>query len=290
MTDLLPRVALESSVIAHGLPHPHNLEAERLMCGAIERGNAEPSMIALVDGQLKSGLTHEEVTRLASESHVEKVSTKDIARVMASGRLGATTVASTIWCANRLGIEVIATGGIGGIHRGNPFDVSADIITLGSTPVTLVCSGAKTILDLPATREALESHGVTVIGYQTDSFPAFYSPASNLSVDTSCQHIDEIAHIVRARDNLGITSAILVCVPVPEDAGLSADELETLIEAAYRSAEMADVSSSALTPYLLAYLSQHSDGRTLAANLALLENNASVAAAIARALTPNAGE
>ncbi len=289
MQTFKTRVAIESSVIAHGLPHPVNMKAERVMREAIESKGCEPAMIALLDGKLSIGLTRAQVSRIVSADRVEKTSMKDISRVIASGAIGATTVASTIWCAKRAGIDVSVTGGIGGVHRGDRFDVSADIVALGETPATLVCSGAKTILDLRGTREALETHGVTVIGYRTDRFPAFYTRESALDVDERCDSVSEIADIVKTRDALGITSAILVCVPVPSAAALPADDLESLIAAAHRAADMSNVSAAALTPFLLDYLTKHSDGRTLEANLALLENNARIAAEIASALVATEG-
>jgi pseudouridine-5'-phosphate glycosidase len=252
---------------------------------AVEEHGADPAMVAILDGRLEFGLAHEDVLRLATSADVTKVSVKDIAHVMALHGFGATTVAATAWSAHRVGIEIVATGGIGGVHRDLAFDISGDIATLGRTPTTVVCSGAKSILDIRATREVLETNGVTVVGFQTDAFPAFYSPGSGLSVDIRCDSIPEVARIVRTRDEIGMQTAILVCVPVPEGAGIPADELETLIEAAHRAAEMDDISASTLTPYLLSHLAAHSNGRTLDANLALLRNNASVAAELACALS-----
>lgn len=279
-----PRVALESTVIAHGLPYPQNLRLARRLEARVREVGAEPATIAILRGELRAGLTDAELHHLATASDIRKVSRRDLPIVVAQKGDGATTVASTMFIAHHFGIEVFATGGIGGVHRGAVFDISADLPELARTPVVVVCAGAKAILDLPATLEWLETHGVTVIGYGADEFPAFYSRQSGLPVDVRVDSAAEVAAIVRAKRQLGMQNGLLVCVPVPAEAELPAPVVEPAIEQALSEAAARGMRGKALTPFLLARVSELTGEASMRTNLALLENNAHVAAQIALAL------
>ncbi len=280
----LPRVALESTVIAHGLPYPHNLRLARRLEAQVREHGAEPATIAILQGELRAGLTDSELHHLATSANVRKVSRRDLPIVMAQKLDGATTVATTMFIAQHFGIEVFATGGIGGVHRGGVFDISADLPELAQTPVTVVCAGAKAILDLPATLEWLETHGVTVLGYRTDEFPAFYSRRSGLPVDVRVESPEEAADIVCAQRALGLRCGLLICAPVPAAAELPAHIVEPAIEQALREAAAQGLRGKALTPFLLARVSALTEKASLHTNMALLENNARIAAQIAVAL------
>lgn len=277
-------VALESTVITHGLPYPHNLALAQEMEAIVRRHGAEPRTVAILGGELLAGLTAPQMTQLAQSRHVRKVSRRDLPIVVARREDGSTTVATTMWIAARAGIHVFATGGIGGVHRGNGFDVSADLQELAQTPVIVVCAGAKAILDLPATLEYLETHGVTVIGWQSDEFPAFYSRRSGLPVDMRCDSADDVVALWRAKQQLQLPGGLLVTVPVPIEEEIPANEIEPLILQAVAEAEQQGLRSAQVTPYLLSRLVALSGERSLHANLALLKNNAAVAAQIAVAL------
>lgn len=279
-----PVVALESTVIAHGLPHPQNLETALRLEQVVRDAGATPATIAILGGDLRVGLTEEEISFLANDGNIKKVSTRDLAIAVAEKWNGATTVASTTWIAQRAGIKVFATGGIGGVHRGLLPDISADLPELSRTSIVVVCSGAKIVLDLPATREWLETHGVTVIGYQADEMPAFYSRRSGLGIDARADGPEDVARIFRAQAMLGINSALLITVPVPEEFEVPAELLYSVLGQALEEAETEGVGGRELTPFLLSYMAKRSEGATLRANIALLENNARVAAAIASAL------
>lgn len=279
-----PRVALESTVISHGLPYPDNLRLARRLEQTVRTHGAEPATVAVLGGQLRAGLTDLELQHLATAPNVRKVSRRDLPIVVARGLDGATTVASTMFLAYHFGIPVFSTGGIGGVHRGWPFDVSADLPELAQTPVIVVCSGAKAILDLPLTLEWLETHGVPVVGYQTDEFPAFYSRGSGLPVDVCVEAPAEVAALYTAQRRLGLPAGLLVCVPVPAEAELPRDVVEPAIQQALAEADHAAVRGKALTPFLLARISELTGKASLRTNLALLENNARVAAQIALAL------
>ena len=281
-------MALETTVIAHGLPRPSNVEHALRLEAAIREEGAAPRTIGILGGRVVVGLDPAQIRHLGSGHAVLKVSTRDLPVVVARGLDGATTVAATIRLAHAAGIEVFATGGIGGVHRAvggtASFDVSADLEELARTPLVTVCSGAKAILDLPATREALETHGITVAGYGTDAFPAFFSPDSGLPVDVRCDSPEEVAELVAAHRRLGLPSAVLVVVPVPAHAALPREEIEPLIERAVAEAEAEGLRSADLTPFLLSRVAELTGERTLRANLELLERNARVAARIARAI------
>src|SRR5829696_478272 len=277
-----PVVALESTVIAHGLPRPQNLQTAHRLQELVRETGATPATIAIIDGKPSVGLSDDQVNVLASSSDIRKISTRDIAIAAAQGSNGATTVASTIWIAHRAGIKVFATGGIGGVHRGSIPDISADLPELARTPLVVVCSGAKIVLDLPATREWLETYAVTVVGYQCDELPAFYSRKSGLPIDTRVESAEDVAGIYRAQQDLGINSALLVVVPVPAASEVPAEELQIVLTTALEDAEWKGIAGPALTPFLLGQMAERSGGSTLRANIALLENNARVAAQLAR--------
>jgi len=279
-----PVVALESTVIAHGLPKPINLETARILESIVRATGAQPATIAIMSGELCVGLTDEQLRSLANDSDVKKISKRDIPIAVARKWTGGTTVSATLWIAERAGLKVFATGGIGGVHRGSLPDVSADLPELARTPMIVVCSGGKIVLDLPATREWLETYGVTVVGFQTDEMPAFYSRTSGLPVDVRADSAQDVAEIFRAQQELKISSALLVCVPVPKEFEVPADQLKTVLDDALAHAERNNIGGRELTPFLLSEMAQRSQGATLRANIALLENNARVAAEIARAV------
>lgn len=280
-------VALESTVIAHGLPRPANLETARLLEDDIRASGAIPATIAIADGAAVVGADDGLLVRLATEPDVRKVSTRDLAPLLARGRtggLGATTVAATVEIAAAAGIAVFATGGIGGVHRGaeRTFDVSADLGALARHPVCVVCAGAKLILDLPKTLELLETLGVPVVGFGADELPAFYARTSGLMLAYRVEDAMGAARIAHAQLERG--AGLLVAVPIPEDAALDAAEMEREVASALAAAAQAGVEGASLTPFLLARMSDTTSGRTLAANVALLRNNARVASAIAQRL------
>jgi len=279
-----PVVALESTVIAHGLPRPQNLQTAQRLQEVVRETGAIPATIAILDGKLTVGLSDDQIQALANSSDIRKISTRDISVAVAQGWNGATTVASTTWIAHRAGIKVFATGGIGGVHRGSLPDISADLPELARTPIIVVCSGAKIVLDLPATREWLETHAVTIVGYQCDELPAFYSRKSGLPIDARVESAEDVARIYRAQRELGIESALLVVVPVPAQFEVPAEELQIVLTTALEDAEWKGIAGPALTPFLLSQMAERSGGSTLRANIALLENNARVAGEIARAV------
>ena len=279
-----PSVALESTVISHGLPWPQNLELARRMEAIVRAGGAEPRTVAIMGGELCAGLTAAQLEHLATAHDVRKVSRRDLPIVVARKLDGATTVATTMWVAHRFGIKVFATGGIGGVHRGDGRDISADLQELAETPVVVVCAGAKAILDLPATLEYLETHGATVVGWQTDDFPAFYSRSSGLAVDVRCDSAEEVAALWRAKRALGLPGGLLVAVPIPAADEIPAAEIEPTILQAVAEVAARGLRSAEVTPFLLTRLAELTGERSLRANLALLENNARIATQIAVAL------
>ncbi len=282
-----PVVALESTLITHGLPYPDNVNTALAMEKAVREGGATPATIAVIDGEIRVGLSTSEIEQLAHAANVRKCSRRDIAIAVARGETAATTVAGTMIVAGMAGIRIFATGGIGGVHRGHPFDVSADLIELGRTPVAVVCSGAKSILDLPLTMEVLETHGVPVIGYQTDTLPAFYARSSGLPVDIRVETPEEAAAIIISAGRLKMKHGILIGVPVPNDDELDATIAEQIIEQATADAEAQGVTGKSVTPFVLARVAELSGGKSREANTSLLVNNARTAGAIARALAIN---
>jgi pseudouridine-5'-phosphate glycosidase len=277
-------VALESTVIAHGLPRPRNLETALAMEAAVREEGATPATIGIVSGHIVVGLSRAEIELLANSDNVAKISRRDFAPVVASGRLGATTVAGTLAVAAEAGIRVMATGGIGGVHCGaeRTFDISADLAELARASVAVVCSGAKAILDLPRTLELLETAGVPVVGYRTSEFPAFYARSSGLVLEHRVDDPSAAARIMKTQRELGFQQAVVFCNPPPQ--AMDERELRELVEEALRSAAKKGISGNVLTPYLLDQMVRMSDGRTLETNVALLVENARVAARIAVAL------
>ncbi len=275
-------VALESTVIAHGLPRPDNLETAQAMEQAIADAGAVPATVGVVDGRIKVGLDADELARFAEADDIAKLSSRDLGAAVALGIDGATTVAATMIAAARAGIHVFATGGIGGVHRGahESFDVSADIVELGRTPVLVVCSGAKSILDLPKTLEMLETEAVPVLGYGTDRLPAFHARDSGLAVPTTVADPRTAAEIADTHWELGL-GGIVLANPVPTDAAIPRGEIEGWVETALSEADRSGVTGKDVTPFLLGRLAVLSGGRSLTANKALLIDNARLAALVA---------
>lgn len=281
-----PVLALESTVIAHGLPYPRNAEvAHRLESIARDEG-AQPATIGVVDGRPVVGLDEEAIDVFSRGDDVRKASVRDLGPIIASSRSAATTVAATALLARRAGIEVFATGGIGGVHRGGErsLDISADLVSLSRTPIAVVCAGAKAVLDLPRTMEVLETLGVPVIGLRVDEFPAFYSTGSGLELEHSMQSEAEAARVVDEHWALGLDTAVLVCNPPPADAALDPVAVAGWIDAALSDADAAGVTGKRLTPWLLAALADASEGATVETNIALLESNVRAAARLAVAM------
>ena len=285
--DGLPVVALESTIITHGMPYPQNVETAERVEAEIRAHGAVPATIAIMAGRIHIGLEPAQLQTLAQAKEVAKLSRADLAFALASGQTGATTVAATMICAHLAGIQVFATGGIGGVHRGaeNSFDISADLEELAQTPVTVVAAGAKAILDLPKTMEVLETRGVPVIAYGQDVLPAFWSRTSKLPAPLRADSAAEIAasHAMRAR--LGLPGGQLIANPIPADAEIPAETLRPHIEQALAEAEAQGISAKAVTPFLLQRIFELTEGASLTANIALVLNNARLAAAIAKALT-----
>lgn len=280
-----PVVALESTIITHGMPWPDNRAMARRVEEVLREGGAVPATIAVIEGRLHVGLTGEQLERLAKLEGARKLSRADLAFAIAQGETGGTTVAATMMCAHLAGIAVFATGGIGGVHRGaeTDFDISADLEELSRTPVTVVCAGAKAILDLPKTLEVLETRGVPVIAYGQDAFPAFWSRDSGLAAPLRLDVPQAIARFMATRNRFARLGhgGILVANPVPEEAEIGRAEMDGHIEQAIGEARAAGIAGKAITPWLLARMVELTDGRSLKTNIALVENNARLAAAIA---------
>jgi pseudouridine-5'-phosphate glycosidase len=285
-----PVVALESTVIAHGLPQPVNIETAREMEAAVREGGATPATIAILDGRIHIGLPQNEMERVASGEGISKASLRDLPLLLARKESGATTVSATAYLAAQADIFVFATGGIGGVHRGweSTMDISADLPVIASTPVVTVCAGAKSVLNLPATLEWLEMYGVPVLGYRTDRFPAFYTRDTDppLPVDATVESAEQVAEIFMMRLRLGFQGGVLLCAPLPENAALPRWEVETAIDLALKDADKRGIKGREVTPFLLSALSRATEGRSLTANRALLLNNARLAAEVARAISP----
>lgn len=281
-----PIVALESTIITHGMPFPQNVEAARAVEAEIRAHGAVPATIAIMDGQIHIGLSDAELDRLGQAAHVAKLSRADLAACLATGGIGATTVAATMICAHLAGIKVFATGGIGGVHRGaeTSFDISADLMELAATPVTVVAAGAKAILDLPKTLEVLETQGVPVIAFGQDEFPAFWSRSSGLKAPLRMDDPREIAAAHQMRGLLGLPGGQLVANPIPAEAEIPREDITPAIEAALVEAEAQGISAKEVTPFLLDRIFQITEGRSLASNIALVLSNARLGAAIAKAM------
>ena len=281
----LPVVALESTIISHGMPYPQNVEMAKTVEQIIRDNGAVPATIAIMDGQFKIGLEEGDLERLASEKPVAKVSRRDLAEVFAKGTLGATTVATTMIGAHLAGIKVFVTGGIGGVHRGveETMDISADLDELGQTPVMVVCAGAKAILDLPRTLEYLETKGVPVVGYQTDYLPAFYTRTSEYKLNSRVDKPEEIAAMMDYSEALGLKGGILVTNPIPAEHEIPHEKIDAIIDAAVKEADEKGIRGKDSTPFLLAKIVELTDGASLNTNIQLVYNNAKLGAQIAKA-------
>jgi pseudouridine-5'-phosphate glycosidase len=284
-----PVVALESTVITHGLPYPQNRDTAVAMEDEVAKAGAEPATICIIDGKVHVGLDADQMERIATTKKSVKVSRRDIGATIAGGKDGGTTVSGTMEIGSKAGLRVFATGGIGGVHRGNPRDISADLPTLSQIPMIVVCSGAKAILDLVSTREVLETLGIPVIGYKSDELAAFYSTSSSLPVDHRADSAEEIARIAQTHWDFGLRSAILVSVPPPAELAIPAEEIEGSILSALEEAEEKGIKGAAVTPFLLAKVAENSHERSLRTNIALLRNNAYVAGLIACELAKLSG-
>ncbi len=277
-------VALESTIISHGMPYPENVETALRVEEVVRAAGAVPATIAIMDGYLCAGLSLEQIEVLGKQgAAVAKASRRDIPFLLAKKQLGATTVAATMIIAAQAGIELFATGGIGGVHRGGAenFDISADLQELARTNVAVVCAGAKSILDLPLTLEYLETYGVPVIGYQTSEFPAFYSRQSGLAVDYALHTPEEVAEVLAAKWNAGLTGGAIIANPVPEKFNMDATYLDSIIEHALAEAARDKIKGKAVTPYLLSKVKELTAGKSLVSNIELVLNNARLAAEIA---------
>lgn len=280
----LPLVALESTVITHGLPRPQNLTLAQDMEAAVRAEGAVPATIAVMGGKVQIGLTPDQLEQLANAGDALKVSLRDFATALTQGKPGGTTVAGTMFAAEKAGIRVFATGGIGGVHREHPFDISTDLQALASIPIIVVSAGAKSILDLRATLEYLETMGVPVVGYGTDKFPEFFSPGKTHPVSVRLDTPEAIVRFALTHWGLGMKSAVLVCQPVPAESALDSRAAHQAEETASREAQSRNIRGQELTPFLLRRVNELTGGKSMRANLDLLLNNARLAAQIARVL------
>ena len=282
----MPVVALETTIVTHGMPWPENVETALAVEDVVKDGGAVPAAIAVLDGKIRVGLSADELERLAKTDNVMKLSRADIAFAVATGKPGSTTVAATMIAAAMAGIKVFATGGIGGVHRGadQSFDISADLGEFARTPVAVVAAGAKALLDLPKTLEMLETFGVPVVAYGQNDFPAFWSRESGLKAPLRLDSAAEIAAFIKAREDLGLTGGLLIANPVPVADEIPAAEIAHDIAAAQRMADAEGISGKAVTPFLLDAIYKLTDGRSLTTNIALVKNNARLAADVAAGL------
>ncbi len=287
LTERRPVVALESTLITHGLPFPENLRCARNAQDQIRLQGATPATIAVLDGQIRIGLEDAELERISQDNSASKLSRHDLATACARGLTGGTTVAATMICARKAGIAVFATGGIGGVHRGwnSTLDISADLQELARTQVTVVCSGAKSLLDLPATIEMLETLGVPVVGFGTDELPAFFSAQSGISLHQFVDNLTEAADIIRARRQLDLSGGEVLAVPPPEALAVTLSDLENWTQAALAESQKKGITGKSVTPYLLGRIADLSSGATLAVNTALILNNAEIAGRLAVTLS-----
>ncbi|WP_088035864.1 pseudouridine-5'-phosphate glycosidase [Evansella clarkii] len=287
-----PVVALESTIISHGMPYPENVKTAKRVEEIIREQGAVPATMAIMDGKIRAGLSEEDLERLAKEQGVVKVSRRDLPAVLSQRKTGATTVAATMICAELAGVDVFVTGGIGGVHRGATvtMDISADLQELAKTSVAVVCAGAKSILDIGLTLEYLETHGVPVIGYKTDKFPAFYTRDSGFGVDVEGSSAEDIAEILAVKWELGLKGGAVIGNPVPEEFEMNPEQIESIIANAMKEAEQKGISGKETTPFLLSRLKELSEGKTLETNIALVENNALTGGQLAVALKKRRSE
>ena len=281
-----PVVALESTIISHGMPYPQNVAMAREVEDIIRAAGAVPATIAIMDGKIRVGLSHEQLELLGTAPDVMKVSRRDMAYVIAQKLIGATTVAATMICARLAGIEVFVTGGLGGVHRGaeTSFDISADLQELAHTDVAVVCAGVKSILDIGLTLEYLETHGVPVVSVGQRGFPAFFTRASGYNADFQIDSAEEQAAFIRTKWQLGLSGGVVVSNPVPLEAAMPKDEIDRITDQALFDADAAGITGKAITPFLLDRIKQLTGGRSLATNIALVKHNALVGARLAVAL------
>lgn len=285
----LPIIALESTIISHGMPYPQNVQTAREVEQIIRDHGAVPATIALIDGKIKIGLTDDELEMFGNAKDVAKASRRDLGYLIATKKLGATTVAATMICAELAGIELFVTGGIGGVHRGaeTTMDVSADLEELAQTNVAVVCAGAKSILDIGLTLEYLETKGVPVIGFGTDTLPAFYTRESEFQVNFRADTGEEVANMMRAKWDLGLRGGAVIANPIPTEEAMEASFINGIIEQALQEAEEKGIKGKEVTPFLLGKVKELTEGKSLEANIALVKNNAKVGASIAIALNKN---
>ena len=290
LAERRPVVALESTIITHGMPWPENLQTAQSVEATVRANGALPATIAVLDGVLRVGLAADQLADLAGRRDAAKASRRDLSAVVARRRTAGTTVAATMFLAARAGIAVFATGGIGGVHRGaeGTFDISADLLELGRSPVAVVCAGAKSILDIPKTLEVLETQGVPVIGYGTDAFPAFYSADSGERLEHRCDTPAELADLIAAHRRLALPGGLLIANPLPPEHALPAAEMDAIIARAVSDAAAQGIAGKAVTPFLLGRVMDLTGGRSLIANIALIRNNAALAARIAVELSRRA--
>jgi pseudouridylate synthase len=281
-----PLVALESTIIAHGMPYPENVRTAREVEAVIRAIGAEPATVAVIGGRIRIGLSNDELELLGRSGDARKVSRRDLPAVLASGELGATTVAATMICAALAGIEVFVTGGIGGVHRGAPetFDISADLQELAKTSVAVVCAGAKSILDIGLTLEYLETQGVPVLSCEQDNFAAFYTRDSGFRADLRLDDPAQQARFIRTKWDLGLAGGVVLSTPVPEGAAMPREEIDAITRQALAEAKAQGIAGKAVTPFLLARIKALTGGRSLATNIALVKHNAEVGARLALAL------
>jgi pseudouridine-5'-phosphate glycosidase len=284
----LPIVALESTVITHGLPRPQNLTLAQDMEQAVRSEGGTPATIAVMDGKIQVGISPQQLEKIANADDAIKVSLRDIATALVKRVPGGTTVAGTMYIAEKAGIRLFATGGIGGVHKEARFDVSTDLQALASNPMIVVCAGAKSILDLPGTLEYLETMGVPVVGYGTDKFPEFFSPGKDLPVSIRLDTPEEVAKFARSHWEVGMKSAVLVCQPIPAELEIANDEIAPILEQVSNEVREKKIGGQKVTPYELKRVNELTNGKSMRSNLALLLNNARLAAKLARAMTAQA--
>lgn len=279
-----PILAMESTLITHGLPFPYNLETAKALEQIARDHAVTPATIAILNGKIKIGLTSEELENLVKDKYVIKASSRDLPYVLSQGLSAGTTVAATLYCADSAGIKVFATGGIGGVHRGDEMDISADLIELARTPIAVVCAGAKAILDLPKTLEFLETFSIPVIGYRTSTFPAFYTSETTHQLSTRIDNIPALAKYVKIHWQLGMSSSVVIANPIPKEEEISLDIMEPAIIEALRTAEEKNISGKEITPFLLSEVMHATEGKSILANIALIKNNVKLGAMLAHSI------
>lgn len=281
-----PVLALESTLITHGLPAPHNLDIALAAENIAREHDVTPATIAIINGRVKIGLTATDLDILINDHQVQKASKRDLPYIISKGLNAGTTVASTLYCAHQAGIRLFATGGIGGVHRGDAADISADLIELANTPIAVICAGAKAILDLPKTLEYLETYSVPVVGYQTDTLPGFYTASSTHRLHMRCNTPDELAALLQTHWRLGLNSGVLIANPIPAENEIPHSVIEPVIQQALQIAHQQEIVGKAITPFLLSYLAKATAGKSMQANIALIKNNVRLASNICQLITP----